>query len=402
MLLRKNKIIRKVWFSGCFLGAGLLFGFLSGCPGTPPADLDGFIQYHMKKAHIPGLSAAVFSKDAVVWAKGYGWANIREQWTVAPETLFQLASISKLVTATAAMQLAETGRLDLDADINAVLPFVIRNPYCPETAITARMLLTHTSSLLDNEDVYGELYEYGADSPISLREVLEGFYTPSGRWYHASECFLKKCPGSEWSYSNLGFALLGYLVEVVSGEPFDAYCNAHIFTPLGMSETRWFLRDLDPVHIAMPYRDLSFLGIPIYCPYGQYGYPDYPSGQLRTSTLQFSRFFRAFMNHGILEDVRILQPGTVQQMLTVQDRDIAAHQGLGWILLEQKDGSVEAGHGGGDQGVHTMAWFKPDQSTGVLIFTSGDTADFFMNRVQKRIEAVTAIQERLFKDAENH
>lgn len=372
---------------------------VAGCTCSPPEDLDGFIKYYMEKSHMPALAAATFNAEGVTWAEGYGWANIEKERPATPDTLFQLASISKLVTATAVMQLVETGQLYLDNDINGYLPFAIHNPYHADTPITPRMLLTHTSSLLDNVDIYEDLYDWGADSPITLHAIIEGFYTPGGQWYDAPECFLKSVPGTEWSYSNLGFALLGYLVETISGTPFDAYCNEHIFTPLGMTETSWFLRDLDPAHIAMPYRDASFLGIEHYRPYGQYGYPDYPSGQVRTSVLQFARFFRMYMNGGTLEGVTVLKPETVTQMQTIQNPQLAPNQGLGWIILAQEDGSMHRGHGGGEHGVLTMAWYRPDTNTGVLVFTSGDTNDLLFWRTQKRVDAIYAIQDRLFREA---
>jgi len=368
---------------------------LAGCP-REQTNIDDFILGQMHATHIPGLAACVFDKEGILWSRGYGSANIEAKIETTPDTLFQLASISKLVTSTAAMQLAEKGDLDLDADIDNYLPFSIRNPYYPETPITARMLLTHTATLLDNDDEYVTLYDWGADSPISLREILEGFYTPAGRWYHKSTCFIDAAPGSVWSYSNLGFALLGYLVEVITETPFNEYCETSIFDPLGMTETSWFLRDLDPSHIAMPYRDMSIFGIELYSQYGQYGYPDYPSGQIRTSVQQFARFFRAFMNGGTLDGATIVQPQTVDRMFAIQDPSLASHQGLGWIQLTQDDGSIIRGHSGGEHGVHTSAWYSPETGIGVLIFTNADPNDLLQCRVEKRVEALNQIQNRLF------
>lgn len=384
----------------CVLLGFVVLAALAGCPSPETQDLDAFIRQEMHRTHIPGLAALTFNKDGVLWSHGYGSANIKDDRSVSVDTLFQLASISKLVTSTAVMQLVEGGKVDLDADIDEYLPFSVRNPYYADTPITVRMLLTHTASLLDNDSEYEDLYEWGADSPISLGELLEGFYTPSGRWYHQSKCFLNKAPGTFWSYSNLGFAMLGYLVEAVTGEPFDQYCDEHVFAPLGMTESRWFLRQLDPAHIAMPYRDASLLGIELYCPYGQYGYPDYPSGQLRTSVTQFARFFRAFMNQGTLDGATILRTETVEQMFTIQNAALAAHQGLGWILLTLDDGSLIRGHSGGEHGVHTSAWYSPASGTGVLLFTNADPNDLLQCRVKERIAALDAIQTRLFKESQ--
>ena len=298
------------------------------------------------------------------------------------------------------MQLVEAGSLELDADIGDYLPFTIRHPRYPDTPITARMLLTHISGLRDNARIYNKLYEYGADSPISLSELIEGFFTPEGQWYDSKRNFTSSAPGEEFEYSNLGFALLGLLVEEVAEQPFDIYCNEKIFGPLAMDETSWFLRDLTADHIAMPYRDVSLLGRAAYKPYGQYGYPDYPSGQIRTSVTQFARFYQAIMRGGELGGIRILEEDTIALMLTTQLTEETAEQCLGWIRLTEGDPAPLNGHGGGEQGVLTMAWFEPETGTGVMVFTNGDAADLLQTRVRKRVEAITAIQSRLFNEAD--
>jgi CubicO group peptidase (beta-lactamase class C family) len=286
---------------------------LGGCQSLPKEQpLDGFIKSQMERGHIPGLVVAVVKKGGIVWSQGYGWANMAEKRLVTPDSLFHLASISKLVTGTAAMQLVEEGLLDLDADINKYLPFSIRNPNHPDAAITARMLLSHVSSIRDPEEVLDTLYTQGVDSPISLHDLLTGLFTPEGRWYRADKCFYAYAPGEKASYSDEGFTLLGYLVEVISGAPFDQYCKTNVFAQLGMTETSWYIKDLESAHIAMPYEygggneaGKSFIA------YGQYGYPDYPSGQVRTSATQWSHFMAAFMNQGTYAGAQILRPETV-------------------------------------------------------------------------------------------
>ena len=97
----------------------------------------------------------------IVWSRGYGWANIASAAPVTPDTDFMLASISKTVMATAAMQAVEDGLLALDADVNAVLPFAVRNPGHPAVPITLRRLLTHTASLRDNWGIWDHFYSRG-------------------------------------------------------------------------------------------------------------------------------------------------------------------------------------------------------------------------------------------------
>src|SRR5262249_34119564 len=134
----------------------------------------------------------------------------------------------------------------------------------------------------------------GADSPISLADLTEGYLTPGGAYYDQMKNFEPKAPGAKSEYSNMGIVLAGYLVEVISGIPFDQYCKENIFAPLGMAKTSWRLADIDRSLLAEPY-DKSSAG---YVPYGQYGEPDYPDGMLRTSVLELGRFIIAYMQGG--------------------------------------------------------------------------------------------------------
>jgi len=115
--------------------------------------LDDFILTQMNQNHIPGLSACIIKRGAVVWRGNYGMANFTNNIPVSSTTVFMLASVAKTVTATALMQVYENGGYQLDDSINAHLPFAVRNPNHPDTPITFRMLLTHTSAIRDNWDV---------------------------------------------------------------------------------------------------------------------------------------------------------------------------------------------------------------------------------------------------------
>jgi len=373
---------------------------LVGCP-EPPSNLDDFIEFEMARAGIAGLSACIVKGDQVVWANGYGWANIEEERPVTPDTLFQIASISKTVVGVAVLQLFEDGLIGLDDDVNDYLPFAVRNPWYPEEAITFRMILTHRSSINDNLAAMVNLYEWDADSPISLEELVRGMLTPEGEWYSKCRCFGDYAPGEEYAYSNIAFALLGYLVQVISGTPFDQYCNANIFTPLGMNETRWFLRDLDPTHIAMPYAGTGrFLSR--FEPYGQYGYPDYPSGQIRSSVMQFARFLAMMMNGGSYEGVRILKPETVDEMLRIQFEDEDMEQALVWYRVIRANNRLVYAHSGGEQGVITDCFFERyDEPVAIAVFTNGDT-DILEMLLAPRVNAIATIENRLYEEAEKY
>ena len=115
-----------------------------------PEQLDEAIEQQMRAAKIPGAAVAVVKDGEIVFAKGYGYADPVTMQPVTPDTLFTIASVSKTVTGTALMELYEQGQFDLDEDINRYLPFSVGNAMYPEDKVTFRMLLTHTSSIIDS------------------------------------------------------------------------------------------------------------------------------------------------------------------------------------------------------------------------------------------------------------
>jgi CubicO group peptidase (beta-lactamase class C family) len=332
-----------------------------------PAGLDAFVRTHMRIAHVPGLAACVVRGGDIVWAKGYGWANIAQRRRVTPDTDFMLASVSKTVMATALMQLVQQGRVDLQTDVDTYLPFRVRNPQHPGRSITPWMLLTHTSSIRDAWATLDASYVPG-DSPVSLASFVRSYFTPGSRYWRPGD-FYDFAPGGAYRYANMGATLAGYLVQRVAHKGFDRVCQRNIFRPLGMNATSWHLSGLDPATVAMPYKYVRSTGR--YQPYGQYGYPDYPDGELRTSVSQLGRFLAAYMNGGSYQGVRILKSVTVAEMLRPQIFPLAKGQGLIWY--HDKIGSLKVvGHNGGDSGVSTFMFFDPASGAGAIVLTNGD------------------------------
>ncbi len=366
---------------------------------TGDADLDAFVTQSMVQGGHPGLAALIIKNGQVVWSGNYGLAQVEPAVPVTDDTLFMLASVSKTVTTVAILQLWEQGRFGLDDDVNGYLPFRVVNPHFPDVPITFRMLLTHTSSIQDNSGMlYGSRIYCEGDSPISLRDFVEGRLVPGGKYYASS--YKVAPPGTVFEYSNFGFALLGYLVESISDIPFDVYTQLTIFEPLGMDSTGWHLADLGSASIAMPYRcninSSDGKSAVVAKPYGQYGYPDYPDGSLRTSAGQLARFLGAIMNGGELDGVRILQTATVQAMLTPVGPTVPDFGG-GWMSLTWGLGWLRAtdgeewywGHGGADWGASTMMLFRPSDGTGVIVLANGDG-----------LPEVGAVERRLFEEVE--
>jgi CubicO group peptidase (beta-lactamase class C family) len=359
--------------------------------------LDDFIEAQLVTERIPGLAASIVKSGRIVWSKGYGWANIGGRVPMNPDhTVQNIGSISKTVTATAVMQLVEQARLDLDADVGSALPFPVRNPFHPEIPITARLLLTHQSSIADGP-AYGDTYGCG-DPSASLEAWLPDYLITGGRHYRAADNFHPWKPGERWKYSNIGFGLLGYLVERLSGEPFPRYTRERIFEPLGMRHTGWLLSDVDNRAHAIPYtpadetppsKELAeyrkyglLAGEPerdpvrgTYQPLCLYSFTTYPDGALRTSVNELARFLLAYLHGGAFGNARILAPDTVRRMLTSQVAPTReTEQGLGFDAIHSKDG-LRWGHNGADPGVRTNMWFRPEDGVGVIVFINRGNRD---------------------------
>jgi CubicO group peptidase (beta-lactamase class C family) len=346
--------------------------------------LDPFFTAQMATAKVPGLSVAVVGGGRIKWAKSYGLANIAEQKPVTNDTIFMLASISKTVTAVALMQLLEDPArgLALDQDVNGKLPFSVRNPRFPSTPITYRMLLTHTASLIDSDGYWAVAMPdplTQGDSPIALLDFDRGYVAKADSWSSAK-------PGTVYAYSNTGASLTGLLVETISGMNLQDYSKKNIFDRLGMNESGWFLRNLDPSHIAMPYD-----GTPLTAQ-GHYGYPDYPDGQLRTSAPQLARFLLMFAQRGECGQ-RVLQQATVDTMRTVQLPAVDSLQALIWYY-DTKAGTEVLGHRGGDKGVSTDMFFDPKTGSGYVLLSNGSTNTSGSTAAEA---AMTAMNEKLLQ-----
>jgi CubicO group peptidase (beta-lactamase class C family) len=184
--------------------------------------LDGFMPYALGKGDVAGAVVVVVRDGQVLTQRGYGFADVAKRKPVDPAgTLFRPGSISKLFTWTAVMQLVEQGKLNLDADVNTYLDFKI--PPYQGKPITLRNIMTHTAGF---EEQVKSIIGYDRDS-VPQYEALLKQWVPE-RVYPA---------GSTPAYSNYATSLAGYIVQRVSGEPFNAYVQRHIFTPLGMTNS---------------------------------------------------------------------------------------------------------------------------------------------------------------------
>lgn len=261
---------------------------------------DTYMQKVLSDYHVAGAAVSVVRGGAVLFQKGYGYADIENKTPVdADTTAFQIASVSKVFTATAVMQMVEQGKLSLDADVNNYLTaFKINNPF--PNPVTLRTLLTHTSGL--DYRVPGYMPSTGNilfDSIDPLENELKNNLPP-----------MVRNPGSYCQYNPYGTALAGYLVEIASGEPFDRYVTENILTPLEMNHSSYGLTDHELLYLSKPYHYT-------FGTYAQGTYTvisDHPGGSICTTAADMAHFMIAHLGNGLFTGKKILQTDTAIQM----------------------------------------------------------------------------------------
>ena len=311
--------------------------------------LDGYMPYALAVGDIAGAVVVVVKNGEVLIARGYGYADVKAQKPIDPErTLFRPGSVSKLFTWTAVMQLVESGRLDLDADINTYLDF--RIPPREGAPITLRQLMTHTSGF---EETAKHLFASDAAHVPALDAVLK-VWVPERVF----------APGHIPAYSNYGAALAGYIVQRVSGEPFAAYIDRHIFKPLGMEHST-FVQPLPPQ--LLPDMSLGYARASSPAkPYELIG--PTPAGSAASTGADMARFMIAHLQQGRYGGAQILKPETAQLMHTQVTMPTPPFPGmaLGFYRAD-RNGHIVLDHGGDTELFHSDLHLFLDDGVGLFI-----------------------------------
>jgi len=317
--------------------------------------LDGKLPDALKNGDIPGAVVSVVKDGQVVTTRGYGWADTGasggDPVAVDPQkSLFRVASISKIPTSISAMQLVEQGKVDLDADISAYLDFEIERRF--DEPLTLRHLLTHSAGFEERWKV----------APMTDLEASVKSDPPV-------QVF---APGTTPAYSNYGIALAGYIVQRVSGQPFEVYVREHVLEPAGMTTSTY--------EQPLP-KDMADLLGPGYTSTGEEVsfelMGDFPAGSLTVSAPDFA----AFMNAQLSRSPKLLREETWEQMWSpglgeerLGNRAKAGEMGLGYFDLS-RHGRRVVGHGGDIVGWHSQFELYPEENTGIFISYNGDGND---------------------------
>jgi CubicO group peptidase (beta-lactamase class C family) len=334
---------------------------------------------------------------------------------VGPDTLFRIASISKMMTTLGLLRLYEDGKVNLDADVSGYLGFTLRNPHFPDQAITLRQLLTHTSSLRDDAG-----YSWGAD--VALKDVIDAkmFATNAG-------------PGAYFTYCNLGWGVIGTVMERISGERFDRLMRRLLIEPLGL-QAGYLPAELPPAalaNLATLYRkrtvdtevwdpngpwiaqadDYSVKPPPVIAPYaiGTNATPFSPTGGLRIGARDLGVVMRMLMGTG----PRLLKPATLDLMFsrqwTYDGRNGDTSDGLFrcWGLGNEQfpdepgtrvvegGGFPAVGHLGDAYGLMSVFVFDPKHQNGMIVLVGGTSTDPFAPANKGQYSPLARFQERI-------
>lgn len=329
--------------------------------------LDDLLAKEMAEYHIAGAAVAVVKDGKLFFAEGYGYADVEKGIPVDPEqTLFGIGSVGKTLTWTAVMQLAEQGKVDLDADINKYLDFRIPDTY-PQP-ITLKHLMTHTSGF--EERWAGSVAE-------DANEIV-----PAGEWLKSHLAARMRPPGDTVAYSNYNAMLAGYIVARVSGKSYDQYLQENIFDPLGMTHST--ARQSIPENLrafvseGYTYKNGAIQKFPAWVPQPAL----MPSGGQKASVTDMARFMIAHLQNGRYSDAnipesRILKDGTARQMHSIHSTPDPRFLGIAHGFFDFSDnGQRTFGHRGYAAPMNSLLLLLPDQNLGVfVIYNSAGSAN---------------------------
>jgi CubicO group peptidase (beta-lactamase class C family) len=347
------KIISLVILLACLASST---AFASPSQTTVPdfAAIDTYVQEQMKDIHLPGVAIGIIQGDQIVYLKGYGIADPSGR-AVTPQTPFWLASLAKPVTALSVMQLVEAGKVELDAPVQRYLPYFRLADEQASATITVQHLLNHTSGL--SAATGNEKYPSQA--------MLD--WTPEQRVRELSDNALTYPVGTTYEYSNVNYAILGLIVETVSGQSFESYVQEHIFNPLDMRHSTFYQAESIPPDSAAGYQ--QWFGFPIahYVPYPRSGNGH---GGLIASAEDMTHFMIAQLNEGRYGNVTVLSPVGVAEMHTpaARDGDTETFYAMGWEV-ETVNGLTTLSHNGDHGNFHADMSLTSD-GWGVVMMTN--------------------------------
>ena len=322
------------------------------------ATLTAQIERELKDKDIAGLSIALVDDQRIVWAQGFGWADIESKRPATPDTLYRVGSVSKLFTALELLKLRDQGKLKLDQPVTHFLPaFAIRGRFAGSPPITLRALATHHSGLPSNR-----LNGMWTPHPVALAALVD----------ELSEESLAAVPQAQYRYSNLGFSVLGRVIEVATGQPFERAMERDLLIPLGMRRSRFTPGPPAGVEVATGYRKA------VASPW--LTLRDTPAGGLTSSVNDLTQLLKLVFAQGVVDGQKIISARGVTDSLTPQFPDLPAdfgHRvGLSWMLsgVQTATGDAVVWHNGAAPPFQATVAMLPQDRLGVAILSNTEAA----------------------------
>lgn len=361
-------------------------------------NLETEIQETVDKLNVVGLSISVIENNKISYSQGFGYADIDKNIKTDTNTIYRIASISKSITASAIMKLYEEGKFKLDDDINDYLNgFEVRNPNFPDEKITFRMLLIHTSSIIDG-DTYSTIYDI--------------------------QDFGDYKPGDQFEYSNYGYNLLATLIEQISNQDFEDFVQENIFKPLNMKASFNPNKFEDVDNIAVLYgidedgnyyerlndkkriEDNIVISSTVRdkdgkIPLGN-AFKYSPTGGLRTSPNELAKFMIMLSNKGLYNGTRVLKKDTVELMEQIHWYGDALNglykcKGLGLHITDDLiEGSRLIGHTGEAYGLLSNMFYDENRKFGYIMMLNGNNYKFGDDGFTKVEKEIAKIIEKNF------
>lgn len=334
----------------------------------------------MSELHVPGVSIAVIHRGAIEWVRGFGEAAIGGP-PVTPETLFQAGSISKPVTAVAALALVQAGKLDLDADVNLALKGwrIPDNPFSSESKVTLRRLLSHSAGT-----TVSGFAGYQAGTPVpSLLDILDGL-PPANN----APVRIEHEPGRQTQHSGGGYTIVQQLLIDVTGGPFPALLDDIVLGPFGMAHSG-FEQPLPAERLrtaATPYRQH---GAPV--PAGPHVYPELAAAGLWTTSTDLAHFLLAVLDALAGRQGSVLSQSTTAEMLTPVHGSAEAlppglgRYGLGWLVRGTAPDRQFWHNGVNDGFANCMVIFE--NGHGAVVMTNGAGGQVLVGEILRSIAA---------------
>ena len=314
--------------------------------------IDPAINQIIKSFELPGLAVGIVRDNEIVYAKGYGVKNIKSKDPITHESLFHMASVSKPFVATAIVQLMEKGKININEPVVKYLPyFKIDDERYKE--ITIQQMLSHTSGMSDTDD-------YGWSNP----EFDDG----------AAERYVKSLvherllfePGTDWTYSNIAFEVLGDVIAKISNMSFEDYVKKNILNPIGMNNSTFLKTEVSTKLNTTPHIRVYNTEVSKIYPYNR---AHAPSSTFHSSVSEMCKWAMVNLNRGVINNKRILRQECYDLLWKQYTRGI----GLSWFM-RRFNMNRTIRHGGGDTGYATEFVMLPEKNIAVVVFANCDYA----------------------------